>query len=127
MPRRKSKETERRWREILERQAGGALSIRGFCEAEGVSTASFYNWRRRLLPGRRGRRPVRQAQAQAQADDHAGEATRDQSLFVPLAMLGMAPTLEILHPRGCRVRVTGDVGVVALRRVLEALDQGDAQ
>lgn len=37
-----------RWRELLERQAQSELTVRDFCEFEGVSTASFYNWRRRL-------------------------------------------------------------------------------
>ena len=36
------------WRELLERQAQSELTVRDFCEFEGVSTASFYNWRRRL-------------------------------------------------------------------------------
>src|SRR5262249_57169783 len=36
------------WRLRLRRQATSGLSIPEFCEREGVSTASFYAWRRRL-------------------------------------------------------------------------------
>jgi hypothetical protein len=36
------------WRLRLRRQAVGGLSIGRFCEREGISTASFYAWRRRL-------------------------------------------------------------------------------
>jgi transposase-like protein len=36
------------WREMLKRQTQSDLTVRDFCEMEGVSTASFYNWRRRL-------------------------------------------------------------------------------
>lgn len=36
------------WRELIERQTCSELTVRNFCEFEGVSTASFYNWRRRL-------------------------------------------------------------------------------
>ena len=36
------------WRRIVERQAKSGLTIACFCEREDVSTASFYNWRRRL-------------------------------------------------------------------------------
>jgi hypothetical protein len=36
------------WRGLVERQAKSGLSIARFCEREDVSTASFYNWRRRL-------------------------------------------------------------------------------
>ena len=39
---------EHTWRRRLRRQASGGLSIPEFCRREGVSTASFYAWRRRL-------------------------------------------------------------------------------
>jgi transposase-like protein len=41
-------EREFYWREVVERQAGGVASVAEFCAAEGVSTASFYAWRKRL-------------------------------------------------------------------------------
>jgi len=37
-----------RWRERMARQAKGGLSVVDFCKREGVTTASFYRWRRRL-------------------------------------------------------------------------------
>ena len=40
---------EHTWRLRLRRQATGGLSILDFCRREGVSTASFYAWRRRLI------------------------------------------------------------------------------
>jgi hypothetical protein len=39
---------EHTWRRRLRRQAVCGLSIPEFCSREGVSTASFYAWRRRL-------------------------------------------------------------------------------
>ena len=39
---------EHTWRRRLRRQASGGLPIPEFCQREGVSTASFYAWRRRL-------------------------------------------------------------------------------
>jgi hypothetical protein len=39
---------ERVWRERLDRQAASGLSISAFCEREGVSSASFHSWKRRL-------------------------------------------------------------------------------
>ena len=39
---------EHTWRLRLRRQARSGLSIGEFCEREGISTASFYAWRRRL-------------------------------------------------------------------------------
>lgn len=41
-------ETAAVWRERIERQQAGGLSITRFCEREGVSTAAFFAWRRRL-------------------------------------------------------------------------------
>ena len=39
---------EHTWRRRLRRQAASGLSISEFCAREGVSSASFYAWRRRL-------------------------------------------------------------------------------
>ena len=39
---------EHTWRLRLRRQAASGLSIPAFCSREGVSSASFYAWRRRL-------------------------------------------------------------------------------
>ena len=48
MARPKDPGLESTWRLRLRRQAVGGLSIPQFCEQEGISTASFYAWRRRL-------------------------------------------------------------------------------
>ena len=53
---------EHTWRLRLRRQATGGLSIPEFCEREGVSTASFYAWRRRLAAPPAASAPVRPAQ-----------------------------------------------------------------
>ena len=55
MARRKNGETERLWRDRVERQAVSGLSIRQFCAQERISPPSFYAWRRRLKE-RSGRR-----------------------------------------------------------------------
>ena len=53
-----------------------------------------------------------------------GDNTR---LFVPLKLLDAASTLEIVHPLGYRIHVTGDVDPVALRHVIETLDERAAR
>lgn len=117
MPGKKSRETELRWREILKRHADCHVSIREFCATEGISEPSFYAWRRRLRK-HDGARP-RQAGRPADEPSKGG-------LFVPLRLLDAAPMLEIVHPLGCRVQVSGEVDPVTLRRVIEALDEGGA-
>ena len=36
------------WQSLIARAEGSPLSVRAFCAAQGVSTASFYLWRKRL-------------------------------------------------------------------------------
>ena len=38
------------WRERLKRFSSSGLAVGPFCSREGVSTASFYNWRKELRP-----------------------------------------------------------------------------
>ena len=116
MPRRKSAEKELRWQEILKQQVDSGLSIRQFCLTRSVSLPSFYAWRRRL------REPL---------DDDA--TTRkatvapldNRRLFVPLQVLDHTARLGIIHPSGCRMELTGEVDVVALRLVIETLDAAE--
>ena len=44
----KSNEKEEFWRLVIEEQGASGLSVRAFCEREGVSEPSFYAWRKRL-------------------------------------------------------------------------------
>lgn len=39
---------ERRWREIIERQAASGLSVRAFCRREGLGESSYWYWKREL-------------------------------------------------------------------------------
>jgi transposase len=112
---RKSVEKASRWREILGRQADSGVSIRRFCAREGVSEPSFYAWRKRLRePVKNGRQPAVASRRQ-QSDDGP--------LFVPVKVLDNAPALEIIHPLGYRIQLTGEVDPVALRHVIQTLDE----
>ncbi len=48
MARRQRTEREIYWQDLIDRQEAGQQSIADFCQDEGISTASFYAWRRRL-------------------------------------------------------------------------------
>ena len=48
MARPKDPNLERLWRQRLQRQLASGLSISQFCTREGVSSASFHAWKRRL-------------------------------------------------------------------------------
>jgi hypothetical protein len=121
MARKKNREAERRWREVLEHQAGSGLSVRSFCAAEGISEPSFYGWRKRLRVRKaNGTRTVQKKARRKEAGDNA-------RLFVPLKLVDSAAALEIVHPLGYRIQVNGDVNPVALRHVIETLDERAAR
>jgi hypothetical protein len=115
---RKRVEKALRWREILRRQAASGVSIRQFCTSEGLAEPSFYAWRKRLGQPTKDVRPPPEA-SRLQDGDHG-------PLFVPVKLLDSAPALEIIHPLGYRIQVTGDVNPVALRHVIEALAERGA-
>ena len=112
----KNAEKELRWGEILKRQADSGVSVRQFCATEGVSEPSFYAWRKKLG-----------ARTNGSARGRTGARGRDRSdngrLFVPLQVLDTAAALEIIHPLGYRIQVSGEVNPVALRQVIELLDE----
>ena len=128
---RKNAEKELRWREMLERYADSKVSVREFCTSEGVSEPSFYAWRKKL--GMRKDDSARARPARRRKDrsrtvvQETAKGNQDRSdngrLFVPLQVLDTAATLEIIHPLGYRIQVTGDVNPVALRQVIEVLDE----
>lgn len=119
MPRKNGAKKELRWRGIVNRQAESGLSIREFCANEEVSQPSFYAWRRKFREreneGTHARKPRR-----------SPDEPNNRGLFVPLELVDSVETLEVIHPRGYRVRVIGDVNPSALRHVIEVLDgRGD--
>lgn len=121
MARKKSEERETRWRGVLRRQAESGLSINRFCAGEGISESLFYAWRKKLRERQHDGTRARQARGRDKV------VSDDARLFVPLKLLDTAATLEIVHPLGCRIQVTGEVNPVALRQVIEALDGSGAR
>ena len=109
-------EKELRWREILTRQADSGLSVRKFCAVEGVSEPSFYAWRKKLRERNDDGRQLRTSKCRGESPDRRG-------LFVPLKLLDATATLEIVHPLGYRIQLSGEVNPVALRQVIEVLDE----
>ena len=115
MARRKNGEGERFWQDRVGRQAASGLSIRQFCVQERISPASFYAWRRRLKRGGNaiGRLPM--------ASGSGSEPkTRE---FIPLSLVDRPTAWEVVHPRGYRVRVEGEIQVATLGCILGVLDE----
>ena len=119
MIRRKNVEKELQWREILDRQAGSGFSIREFCAREGISQPSFYAWRKKFRERKNDETQGRKPRRRVDGPDNDRE-------FIPLKLCDAASALEVIHPLGYQIRVTGQVNVSALRQVLDVLDgRGD--
>lgn len=115
MSRRQESEKDSQWRDLVGRQAKSGLSVRQFCERERISQPSFYAWRRRLreAEGTATRSPV------TPRDTDASKASE----FIPLRLLDTPVAWEVIHPCGCRVRVSSEVNATALECILRVLDE----
>ncbi len=96
--------TRQRWQQRLDRYRKSDLTVASFCKREGISTASFYTWRRRLS-----------------ADSTLPAA--DTSRLVPVRLVTPATDapVELLLPSGIILRLTSDANVVWLRQLLGLL------
>lgn len=100
-------EREVYWRDVLQRQADSGESVVGFCEVEGVSTASFYSWRKRLRAERSGR--------WSGVDDRRPQ-------LVQLSVAASPACVEVVLPGGAVLRVPEGTTPQTLRDVLAALE-----
>ena len=110
MIRKQRREKERHWQRLVNRQAKSGLTIQEFCSRASISQPSFYAWRKRL----REQQGVKSSRDVDELDND-GE-------FIPLQLGNPGGTLEVVHPRGYQIRISGAVDIHALRQVLDVLD-----
>ena len=107
------------WRRQIQRHHEGSLTVAEFCRRLGVSTVTFYAWKRRLrespsasplAPERPSARPIPEAN---------GAST---PAFLPVSILdaGAAGQLEIELANACVVRLKGAVDPELLRIAIHA-------
>jgi transposase-like protein len=96
------------WRRRVRRFGRSGMTVVRFCEQEGVSTASFYRWRKRLAKRRPAKRGVEQTPA-----------------FQPVLVTGAQTSISIQLPGGLRVEVPAE-NLDAVRAVLGELLRHDA-
>ena len=104
------------WTERLARFQKSPLSVKPFCEEEDVSTAAFYQWRRKLAA-----RPLRQDTC-SQADSRRTGFQLVQLTSEPPARQTPDSALTIRLPSGIQVDVAprSDVIQTVLRELLDA-------
>jgi hypothetical protein len=107
------------WRRQIQHQKDSSLTVTEFCRRLGVSTVSFYGWKRRFLeappafpavPERPSARPMPEAN---------GAST---PAFLPVSILhaGPAAQLEIELANACIVRIKGAIDPELLRIAIHA-------
>jgi hypothetical protein len=108
MTKRRNVAKEQVWRQVMARRRRSELSIRAFCEREGLSEPSFYVWRREL----------------ARCDRAAVQAS--SATFVPVHIVAEPnAAIEIVLPGGALLRVRPGFDRQTLGQVV-ALLTGDA-
>lgn len=105
MARERGAAAERIWRKRLAQHRRSGLTVADFCEREGVSTPSFYAWKRRLAAGGVHGQAV---------------ATRSAPLFVPLALSTVAAGVRIVLPGGAVVELPTGADERLLRTCIRA-------
>jgi len=111
---------ERWWRKAVARQAASRLSVRAFCDREGLAESAFYFWRRTLAQrDAGGAKPafVPAIVTPARSDTRAVA----QADTLPAAAI----TIELAG--GCRARLVGDAAVEQLAELAMALQARAAQ
>lgn len=97
------------WRRRLRRYEKTEMTAAAFCEAEGVSTASLYQWRRKL----------------AREATELAEAPSGSAGFTPVRIVA-SPAMAAHLPGGTKLEIPlGDAA--ALKVAIAALAAADAQ
>lgn len=109
---RRSWSTEEKLRILSDSEAPGS-SVKLACRAHGVSSGQFYTWRKQFRSGElTGFVPISVAPEPLSVPAAAREEP------APTQMPGL---VEVELPSGIRLRISGEVEAVALRRILSAL------
>jgi transposase-like protein len=114
------------WRLQIQRQNQGSLSIAEFCRRLGVSTVTFYAWKRRLREAPSASPLVSQRSTAKPSTANGVPAPA----FLPVSFAGAGPSgqLEVELANACVVRLTGTVDPGLLRVAIRAAgrlgDQG---
>lgn len=96
------------WRERLRRYGRAELTVAEFCRREGVSTPSFYQWRRRLgqTEAQLGSRPSTSARPQSQGVQRSTDVGRPARAAAFQQVLLSGGGLVVLEwPSGVRLEL----------------------
>lgn len=106
------------WRRQIQRQKDGSLSIAEFCRRLGVSTVTFYAWKRRFGEAP----PAAPLSSERPAAKPSAANGASAPAFLPVSIPGAGPNgqLEVELANACVVRLTGTVDPLLLRVAIRA-------
>jgi hypothetical protein len=107
------------WRRQIERQNSGSLTVAEFCRRLGVSSVSFYSWKRRFRDAPPGSPLPSERPATRPLANANGAPTAP---FLPVSIVDADPDgqLEIELANACVVRLKGAVNPELLRIAIKA-------
>ena len=109
MPRRITARTVTLWRERIERFHRSDMSVEAFCKQEGMSSSSFYNWRKKL-----------------QNDEPAAPSTTPRAGgFEAVALISSPASMSIHLPNGVRIEIGAEQLDTIRAAIGEVLRSGD--
>jgi transposase-like protein len=110
------------WRRQIRRQTEGNLTVAEFCRRLGVSTVTFYAWKRRFREAAPASPRVREGPSARPMHEANGAST---PAFLPVSIrdAGAAGHLEIELANACIVRLKGAVDPQLLRIAIRAAGQ----
>lgn len=120
----RSVEKESFWRGLHESYRGSGLTVRAFCQREGVSEPSFYSWRKELgkrdaSRGRAVHRPnLIPVDIVDSAGDNSGHGDSGRGNET-----SASPLLEVVMPCGFTLRFHHDIEPQRLSAILSVLEQ----
>jgi len=101
--------------ELLQRQKGSGLSVRGFCSNEGIAPSTFYYWQKKLRAGSNGHRFIPLV---VQTQKLAAHTSPGQ----PVGTGTDSAPLEICYPNGTTLRIKQNLDLCGLRSLVSLLD-----
>ena len=107
------------WRRQIQRQQEGSLTVAEFCRRLGVSTVTFYAWKRRFHEAPAASPLVFKRPSPRPMPEANGAST---PAFLPVSILhaGPAGQLEIELANACIVRLKGAIDPELLRIAIHA-------
>ena len=131
MAREVNQQLQTTWRKRIDRQQRSGQTVAQFCRQEGVTTPSYYHWKRKLLSEQSTRQTRATPRRKAKAPKRHQAKTTAPSASPPFVQLPLpappsCPWIEVVLAEGTIVRLPQQ-NLAALHVVLGALGSNNPQ